>query len=360
MIAIFLFIFILGIAGFSAEPVLVKDPKPTHVEKPFKKLIKTGEIPLDFEEENFFARPYELQVDKDGTLFVIDDILDKILIFDSKLKFIRSFGKVGRGPGDWGQAKKGRKHIYLAQDSNLYVSDYQNNKTIVFDKKGNLVKELFFRFKYPITFYPVTDSKNNYYVISRSGGAVDVYDKNLEKTRTLLSKADYMKFAMRVPFLGSNPTDKQTREYIASAVPSDFDTLYDIFPGNGLIIYLCYSSTAYIFRDNKLVRRFDILPEKAIKSFKTRIGRMRIKLKNDESYSMQMFNQFFVDKENGKYFYLQINSYEPKGGLLYKFDLQGQLIDVYFLEHAIWIKAKRNNRYYAIGDDYIHIFEEKK
>ncbi|PIE98203.1 MAG: hypothetical protein CR988_04570 [Treponema sp.] len=79
-----------------------------------------------------FARPFDLIELPDGRLLLSEFSADKISILDKNGKYIKSFGKKGRGAGELIGPQ------YLAQDefTNIYVSDFGNARIGVFSPEG--------------------------------------------------------------------------------------------------------------------------------------------------------------------------------------------------------------------------------
>ena len=82
---------------------------------------------------NGFDRPMDLIRMPNGNLLVTEFAGDRISMFDSKGKFIKSFGEKGRKVGQMVGPE------YMAQDSdgNIFVTDFGNSRVDVFDHDGN-------------------------------------------------------------------------------------------------------------------------------------------------------------------------------------------------------------------------------
>lgn len=84
-----------------------------------------------------FQRPAGIAIDKNDQKYVADVLLNKILIFDSKDRFIRDFP-------DQDHLKELNKPVSLAIDSggHVYVTDAFNFTVKVFDQSGKLVRNI--------------------------------------------------------------------------------------------------------------------------------------------------------------------------------------------------------------------------
>lgn len=347
--------FILGLLGIllypgpflvsETKPFRVENPKPTHVEKNYIELVKVKEIASKLEDEEFLARPDNLTVDNEGNIYVYDDILNKVFFFDKAGKIKKVVGQVGRGPGDLGEARIGAKYLYYAENGYIYLSDYMNRKMLVYDKQGNHVKDIVMPFREQRDFYPAVDGNGHYYVISTTG-AVDELDADLKKVFTYGNLEDYNRFVAWMP--------KSPAGLFRWNIPSDWNTRYDVLPGNRLVVLLENSATIFIYKNRQLAKRFDVIPQKGLALFKDRIDRMREKakkLKRDEDFSLTFYVSFFVDKDDPRFFYLESGFDEERRRILYRFDLDGKLDAVLFAKCEVSLLFKRNGLFYAIGSE---------
>jgi hypothetical protein len=358
--------FVLGLGSgflFPGKPVLIADPKPTHVEKNFITLEVVAQVGPEIDKEHFFARPTQLKVNSKGNIFVFDDLLNKIFIFDQKLKLVRVFGNVGRGPGDMTKfGLGGIEFIYIRPDDKLYISDPGNRKILVFDAGGNHITDMRFPFNTQVSYYPVVDKKNNFYRISEKGGAVDILDNNLNIVSTLLSSGEYERFIVRIPVenlsKSFNPSKKP--DTCTWCRPDTLNTYYDVFAEDGLLIYLSNYSTVFVFKGNRLVKRFDLHPREALKNYRYRVNRLKKKLKEDSFYT-PIFSSLFIDQDNQNYFFLRGPNDEKKRLLFYKFSMDGSLNSIYFIDKTIQVLQKKNNYFYGLDiDGYVYILKENQ
>ena len=93
------------------------------------------EIPV--EGEVTLYKPYHLLPDVDGNVYVVDYAIYKILRFDSKGKYVRSYGGgMGRGPGEFASVTD----VGIVRDSIIYVVDPTNRRILFFAKEdGSLI-----------------------------------------------------------------------------------------------------------------------------------------------------------------------------------------------------------------------------
>jgi DNA-binding beta-propeller fold protein YncE len=147
----------LYVADPELDQVLVYDADPPH--KLLRKMGTTGKghtltAPGDF------AKPTNVAVDKDGTIFVSDTFNDRVEVFDADGKFIRTFGKPGDGPGYFARPKG----IAVDADGHVWVADGVQDRVQVFTPEGQLLIWMGGHGSYPGQFNAlagITIDKNN-------------------------------------------------------------------------------------------------------------------------------------------------------------------------------------------------------
>ena len=92
-------------------------------------------------ESSHFNGPSDIFIAPNGDIFVADghggETNARIVKFDKDGKFIKTWGRKGRGPGEF-ETPHG-----LAMDSagRLFVADRSNNRIQIFDQEGNFLAE---------------------------------------------------------------------------------------------------------------------------------------------------------------------------------------------------------------------------
>src|SRR5258706_2323717 len=123
---------------------MVPRPGGTHGNEVFR-LSSEGEVLLKLGKRGggaspvYFYQPNAVITASNGDIFVSEGHgagNNRVLKFDKTGKFIKEWGKLGTGPGEFDQPHA------LAFDSKglLYVSDRNNNRIQVFDQNGAFVK----------------------------------------------------------------------------------------------------------------------------------------------------------------------------------------------------------------------------
>src|SRR6478752_5432935 len=148
-------------------------PGATHGNQVFKfspdgKVLLTLGKPGGAASPDYFYQPNDVITAPNGAIFDSEGHgagNNRVLKFDKTGKFIKEWGKLGTGPGDFDQPHA------LAFDSKglLYVGDRNNNRIQVFDQDGNF-KEAFYQFSRPSGIY--IDKNDNLYVADSESKSV--------------------------------------------------------------------------------------------------------------------------------------------------------------------------------------------
>jgi sugar lactone lactonase YvrE len=134
-------------AGRAAAPTGPIGPRPgaTHGNQVFKfspdgKVLLTLGKPGGAAAPDYFYQPNDVITAPNGDIFVSEGHgagNNRVLKFDKNGKFIKEWGKLGTGPGEFDQPHA------LAFDSKgrLFVGDRNNNRVQVFDQDGTFIQE---------------------------------------------------------------------------------------------------------------------------------------------------------------------------------------------------------------------------
>jgi hypothetical protein len=134
-------------AGRAAAPAGPIGPRPgaTHGNQVFKfspdgKVLLTLGKPGGAASPDYFYQPNDVVTAPNGDIFVSEGHgagNNRVLKFDKAGKFLKEWGKLGTGPGEFDQPHA------LAFDSKgrLFVGDRNNNRVQVFDQNGKFIEE---------------------------------------------------------------------------------------------------------------------------------------------------------------------------------------------------------------------------
>lgn len=106
---------------------------------PDGKLLKTLGTPGEpGDDETHFNKPTDMAITPDGEVFVSDGYGNaRVVHFDSRGRFIRAWGKLGTGPGEFSLPHS----IVVDSKGRLYVADRNNARVQVFDRTGKFLDQ---------------------------------------------------------------------------------------------------------------------------------------------------------------------------------------------------------------------------
>ena len=85
------------------------------------------------EEEYLLNRPFQMHVDSEGYIYVMDYGDCHILVYDDVGMYVRTIGRKGQGPGEF----MSPAYFDFSQDGRVFVNDVMNQKITIFDIEGN-------------------------------------------------------------------------------------------------------------------------------------------------------------------------------------------------------------------------------
>ncbi len=173
--------------------------------------VEAGQIELaedlaiggaDAEDIALFTATTSLVVDGTGTMFVLDSGNQRIVVFDADGGFVRSFGQVGQGPGEFTEPVA----MTLDEKGNLAVFDTGSHKMILLDKRGGFIRDARFASQIHGLYQPVIlPGGNMAFTAYRLDGELQmsydlsVYDADLKRIHTIhalaLPKLDWSQVA---------------------------------------------------------------------------------------------------------------------------------------------------------------------
>ena len=94
-----------------------------------------GEIGETGDGEGQFTWPAGIALDSQENLYVTDEWLNRVSIFDKEGKFLRSWGSTGDGDGEF----EGPSGIAIDQQDNVFIVDSRNHRVQKFTKDGSFL-----------------------------------------------------------------------------------------------------------------------------------------------------------------------------------------------------------------------------
>jgi hypothetical protein len=157
--------------------ITVKNPREPMYSDPVLELTEDMIIRGNEElEEQMFQSINTLDVDEQGNFFILDEQAGNIKVFDVKGIFVKTIGRKGQGPGEFGMPIS----LFLSKQGHIIVNDMGQRKIQYFDMDGNYLKEFSIADKF-LFFGPVVTS---------GGELIVTYTIPQEKPVTVLQKLD--------------------------------------------------------------------------------------------------------------------------------------------------------------------------
>jgi hypothetical protein len=156
---------------------IVKNPKDPIYDEPVLELTEDLVIRGSEEvEEQMFQSIHTLDVDEEGNFYILDEQAGNIKVFDQNGDFVKTIGRKGQGPGEFGMPIS----LFLSQQGHIIVNDMGQRKIQYFDMGGNYLKEFSIADKF-LFFGPMVTSGRDLIV---------TYTVPQEKPVTVLQKLD--------------------------------------------------------------------------------------------------------------------------------------------------------------------------
>lgn len=92
----------------------------------------------DSDPNSMFSELRSIQVDDQENIYALDMKEVKVKVYDKNGKFLRSFGKKGKGPGEIDTPIR----MEMTREGKIVIDDMGNNKLIFFGPDGSCVREL--------------------------------------------------------------------------------------------------------------------------------------------------------------------------------------------------------------------------
>lgn len=148
--SVWLLIFMAAAPGFSQKVkiekkdgvTIIRNPKkPVNLPGAPKALTLEEDLCIGIEEgdeDYMFANLRSVQVDNDENIYVLDAKYIKVKVYDKNGRHIRSFGKAGQGPGEFGWPSR----MYMKSDGNIAILDSRTRRFSYYSREGKCLKEI--------------------------------------------------------------------------------------------------------------------------------------------------------------------------------------------------------------------------
>ncbi len=154
-----------------------------------------------FDIKHDFKQPSDVSVSKDGLIYVVDGVNNKIHVFDRSGKFVIAFGSKGTAKGQFSFPLG----IDVDNNGKVYVADSGNHRVQIFNPYG----EYYSQIKMPSkdgnlsdpTDIAVNESGNHMYVVDNDNHYILAYDLASHQLLETFGSPGDGKLQFRYPFL---------------------------------------------------------------------------------------------------------------------------------------------------------------
>jgi DNA-binding beta-propeller fold protein YncE len=192
--------------------------------------IRLINVELLFEITDQLNQPSEVAVSKDGQIYVVDGVNNRIRIFSSRGAPVSSFGREGAGDGEF----KYPLGIDIAGPDRVYVADSGNHRIQIFDRAGGFIAKINLpgtdRHAADPTDIAVDQTRNRCYVVDNDNHRILVYDLSNLQLLDSYGTPGSGELNFRYPFLIA--LDKQNYLYIVDVI----NTRVQVLNPDGLFV----------------------------------------------------------------------------------------------------------------------------
>lgn len=183
-----------------------------------------------FDIEHNFSEPSDVSVSKEGLIYVVDGVNNKIKVFNQKGKFIFSFGTKGSLKGQF----KFPIGIDVDDSGRVYIADSGNQRVQIFNSTGSFISQVRIPTKDDNPADPtdvaVNETGNKLYVIDNDNHYILLYDLSTLEQITTVGMPGIEEREFRYPFLAALDKDKYL--YITDVI----NTRVQVFNPEGLFV----------------------------------------------------------------------------------------------------------------------------
>jgi hypothetical protein len=356
IVYIFILFLACSILAYGAEVKVIKEPAPlfSGLSNAKKLILEKSIEEIGDKEFDIFAGITSATVDKQGNYYFFDFRHGTIIKMNRELKFVRSIGRRGEGPGEFKGKEMTPNHISIGLDGKLYLANWQGRRIIKYSLDGKHLGDVKFQqFK---GLRVSADEKGNLYLPSIKEHIIDIHAPDMKYKKSLIPIEELK------TFLFIKPPPCVIYRY---TIPYDANIGYDWLSTKELLLVNMHDLSITIMNPEtgKVRKKFYAWDDFILSEFEIRIKKV---LKRVEDIGAacgytNAFSSLFVDHEDN--IYLQ---FVDSQGLryLYKFSSDGELIRVYQIERAQIDGSPRffqfkDNKFYSFSEYAIHIFKEK-
>jgi len=185
--------------------------------------VKLINIKFLYEISGNLSEPSDVSVSKDGLIYIVDGVNNKIKIFNKTGKILSSFGNKGSENGEF-MFPLG---IAIDNSGKVYVADTGNHRIQIFNSNGLFLKKILLP-KGNIkeadpTDVAIDESRNRLYVVDNDNHHILAYDLSTFALTKTFGEPGTQELHFRYPFLMALDKDKYL--YIVDVINTRVQTL---------------------------------------------------------------------------------------------------------------------------------------
>lgn len=183
-----------------------------------------------FEISADFSEPSDVAVSKDGKIYVVDGVNNRIKVFSKNGQALSAFGEKG--------SMEGRFQFPLGIDvdnaGNIYIADAGNSRVQIFDRDTNFTAAINLPVKSDKPADPtdvaVDESRNRLYVVDNDNHRLLVYDLSTRQLINTIGGPGDQELKFRYPFLTA--LNKENYLYVVDVI----NTRVQVISPDGLFV----------------------------------------------------------------------------------------------------------------------------
>lgn len=192
--------------------------------------VRLTNVKLLFEMRHQLSEPSDVAVSKEGRIYVVDGVNNRIRIFDRNGGSLSSFGRKGSGNGEF----RFPLGIDISGSGRVYIADSGNHRIQIFDPDGGFIAKIRIPSKGKHLADPtdiaVNEADNRCYVVDNDNHRILVYDLSSLNLLKTFGSPGTQKRAFRYPFLMT--LDKDRYLYIVDVI----NTRVQVLNSEGLFV----------------------------------------------------------------------------------------------------------------------------
>ncbi len=234
----------------------------------------------------------------------------------------------------------------MGLDGHIYANDLHPKKVISLTTGLEFIDQYRYKWNRMVAGPLAVNARGNAYFLEIKGNTVECWNQ-----------ADKHLFNFTI-----SDEDLSTLFYKRSErATRGHDRVIALTPRSFLLLFFRDSSTLFVLKNNKVVRKVRLWPRDALVNYKPRLKKV---IERNKHAFASLFGSFLIDNDEPDKFYLSNGRNKTKGILpLYHFTINGELEKVLYLKDQgpfVMFVFKKDGKYYGITSEKILIYKEKE